>query len=490
MNMKDINDLKIKSDLKRFTTGFGKMDVVNAATIDNGIFSMSEMDKATALSTYEAFTGKALKFVPASGAATRMFKDLFNTLEDLKSSKEPKTGTPGMSFIANISKFPFYNPSKLQGMDINSILRWVLFSENDGLDYSNKPKGQILFHSYHNMVNNDEFRTAFEEHLVEGARYLKGKGGRNGLERTENLVNIHFTVSPEHMDSFNVLFESVRDKYEQMFDCVYAVSFSVQSPDTDIIAVNMDNSPFVCEDGSYLFRPGGHGALIENLNDLDADIIFIKNIDNIIHEDRINETILWKKILAGYLLSLRKQCFDFISRIDNFNNDSSLCADIISFLKTNFSIDIPSVPNDILLAFLRAKLDRPIRVCGMVKNEGEPGGGPFIVRDADGSTSLQILESAQIGKSDSTHFNPVDIVCSIKNKDGIKYDLKKYVDKEAGLISNKSYKGHDIKAQELPGLWNGAMSNWNTSFVEVPIITFNPVKTVLDLLRPEHNQEF
>jgi len=342
------------------------------------------------------------------------------------------------------------------------------------------PKGMIKFHKY-----DKGSRTSFEEHLVEAALYAKGRDG---------IAKLIITVSPEHVSGFKALLEKVRERYEKMYNVTFDVRFTLQKPSTDTIAVDENNEPFLKSDGSVLYRPGGHGALIENLNDLTSDLVIIKNIDNVVKEQLLQETIRWKKILGGILIGLQEKVFNYIKLLDREYNPNVI-NEIIEFLDREFCVKIPSVPDSILIEFLRAKLNRPIRVCGMVKNMGEPGGGPYIVYDADGSTSLQILESAQLDiknpetiqiMNKSTHFNPVDLVCSFKDYKGDKFDLHKFIDPETGFISIKSLEGRSLKAQELPGLWNGAMSQWNTVFVEVPVITFNPVKTVLDLLRPEH----
>ncbi|MBO7764415.1 MAG: DUF4301 family protein, partial [Bacteroidales bacterium] len=306
--------------------------------------------------------------------------------------------------------------------------------------------------------------------------------------------------SPEHMDGFVTLLDSVKAKYEERFGCQYHISFSTQKAETDMIAVNEDNTPFLKEDGQPLFRPGGHGALLSNLNDTVGDVVVVKNIDNVVKEGLISETVNWKKILIGTLLDVQGKVFEYLRKMDACEDCcKDLCDEIEKFLDDTFCVKLPAdLPAEKRCEYLRGKLNRPVRVCGMVKNEGEPGGGPYVVYDADGSTSLQILEGAQLNTKDAavealvkdaTHFNPVDLVCSYVDYKGGKFDLSQYTDPATGFISSKSYQGRKLKAQELPGLWNGSMSNWNTLFVEVPLITFNPVKTVLDLLRKEHCSE-
>ena len=466
--------------MSRYETGFEWLDVLSAATPAKGIKVFSENDKKAAFNAFVSNSLKVTKFVPASGAASRMFKDLFNVLESGEMSEY------GTNFTSRIKDFAFYTPEIFNGSTLMEIIDKVL--NDSGLGYGSKPKGQLLFHRY-----SDDVRTAFEEHLVEGALYAKMKDG---------TISIVISVSPEHLEGFKELSDSVKEKYEKRYGVKYSITFTLQSPSTDTIAATEENKPFRKEDGSLLFRPGGHGALIKNLNEIDSDIVVIKNIDNVVKEDFIEQTVMWKKLLIGKLIILRERCFNYIERLDNAlkvgckDDIVPLCNEVAAFLEDQFCITLPkTTPYELLPLLLRFKLDRPIRVCGMVRNLGEPGGGPFIVRDADGCTSLQILESVELNPSDprtaglfaaGTHFNPVDLVCSITGADGNRYDLSRFVNNDAGFISSKSYEGRKLKALELPGLWNGAMSNWNTTFVEVPLITFNPVKTVSDLLRKEH----
>ena len=362
-----------------------------------------------------------------------------------------------------------------------------LLSES-GLNYASLPKGLLKFHNYEKGS-----RTSFEEHLVEAALYVANE---------EKQCRLHFTVSPEHMDKFTSLFEEVRSLYENEKQVTFQVSFSVQKASTDTIAVDLDNKPFRDENGMLLFRPGGHGALIENVNDLKGDIVFIKNIDNVVPDRLKAETILWKKVLGGCLVTLQKQIHEYMERLFLGNADERFMDNIMNFMKEVLSIECPeSVLSDTLeekMKFCVHKLNRPVRICGMVKNVGEPGGGPFWVRDESGAISPQIVESVQInpGSSEqqailasSTHFNPVDLVCGVRDWQGEPFDLHQFVDEKAIFISQKSKDGKSLQALEHPGLWNGAMARWITLFVEVPIITFNPVKTVNDLLRQEHQPE-
>ena len=461
-----------ETQLKNFETGFPYLTIEAAATPAKGIKVLSEDEQAKYIAAADAFAGNVCKFVPASGAATRMFKDLFEASDALKAGEKLKEGSPAAKFVENITLFPFF--------DAQNILNLTLYPK--AWNYGSMPKGLIQFHKYEN-----ENRTPFEEHLVEGALYAKDKNGD---------VRMVVTVSVEHQKGFEELYAQVKEKYEQRFGCKYHVTFTNQQPSTDIVAVDMENKPFTKDDGSLLFRPGGHGALLANLNDIDADVLVIKNIDNVVKESLLDETIRWKKILVGMATELQAKVFGYLKQLDEQGDavSAELVAEIKEFMEKEFCVSVPQTGAE-LVKVLREKLDRPVRICGMVKNEGEPGGGPYVILGEDGTTSLQILEAAQIDKNNAkameamkgaTHFNPVDLVCAVKNYKGEKYDLSKHTDPKTGFISEKSFQGRALKAQELPGLWNGAMSDWNTQFVETPLITFNPVKTVLDLLREQH----
>ncbi|MDE5691276.1 MAG: DUF4301 family protein, partial [Alistipes sp.] len=333
------------------------------------------------------------------------------------------------------------------------------------------PKGLVTFHAYPEGA-----RKAVEEHLVEGAAYAASGGA----------VRIHFTVSPEHRAGFEALLAEKLPGYVKRFSTRYDISFSVQKPSPATIAVNPDNTPFRQDDGRLLFRPAGHGALIENLNEIDADLIFIKNIDNVTTDAQRGDTVRFKKVLAGVLLGLQERAFAYLKALDAGTAELD---EVAGFVRKELCVKLPGQYD---AALLRSILDRPIRVCGMVRNEGEPGGGPFWVANPDGTESLQIAESSQIGPDDlplmksATHFNPVDLVCGVRRADGGKYDLRGYTDPSTGFISSKSSGGRELRAQELPGLWNGAMARWNTIFVDVPVSTFSPVKVVQDLLRAQH----
>ena len=462
-----ISVAEVERQIENFRKGFPSLPVVRAASGGDGILQLSDDEIMAAEELYKSRTTKlhTIKFVPASGAATRMFKELFEYINDDKR-------TPGIDkLITNLEKFAFFAELakylKPQ-IDDKDVVRNIVV---DGLAYGSKPKGLVTFHAY-----KEGARKPVEEHLVEAALYAS-----NG-ERAA----IHFTVSPEHKAGFLALLEERQSHYEKKFGIKYDVSFSEPSPATDTIAVNPDNTPFRTEEGKLLFRPAGHGALIANLDKLDADIIFVKNIDNVTTDERKGDTITYKRVLAGELLRLQERSFELLRALERGEDRFE---EAKTFLQSELCCKLPNnASNELIIK----TLDRPIRVCGMVKNEGEPGGGPFWVGDEYGREQLQIAESSQIAKEDmhlmkeATHFNPVDLVCGVKRYDGTKYDLTKYTDPKTGFISSKSAGGRELRAQELPGLWNGAMANWNTIFVEVPISTFSPVKVVQDLLRPEH----
>ena len=477
----------VEEQVERFKKGFPWMKIVAPATPEKGIQVLDDAAAEAACKYYEGakINGKC-KFVPASGAASRMFKDLFSGLDALKAGKELADDAPAAKFVDKIAEFAFYTP-ELFGQETckcpeyrKDVLAKTLTDE--GLGYGAKPKGVLKFHKY----TDGEIRTAFAEHLVEAQNYMRNEDG------SANLV---VTISPEHQHLFEEAYAEVKAAYEAKYGVKYDICFTFQDKATDTVAVDVENKPFRTETDSLLFRPAGHGALIYNLNNIKDEVVSIKNIDNVANERLLPETAKWKKVLLGKALELRDILHGYLRQLD-VEATPDLCDEIEAFLENTLCVTLPaSADFEARVAAIRAKLDRPVRVAGMVKNQGEPGGGPFIIAEKDGSTSLQVLESVQINMSDehaknalasATHFNPVDIVCCLHNYKGESFDLLKYVDEDAGFISSKSYQGRELKALELPGLWNGAMSNWNTLFVEVPLETFNPVKVVLDLLRPAH----
>lgn len=481
MAQSGINREVVLNQIETFKKGFPYLEVISAATPKKGVKILSESEKSTAIKRCSSFEGTICKFVPASGAATRMFKELYDVI--MPDNEHLSENNPlSARFFNELKRFPFYEDLEILGAFTTDnkldIIRKVL--NIDGLNYGQLPKGLLKFHRYPN-----ETRTPFEEHLIEAAEYARSK---------EGVATITFTVSPEHINLFKKLAEKVEPEYQKRYGCKFEVLFTTQKKSTDTIAVDPENKPFRLNDSSLLFRPAGHGALIENLNDMNYDIVIIKNIDNIPMERYLANNSLWKNILTGVLLDIRDKLFSYLHKIES-DYSESLVEEIYKFFSIELSTELPKVPETLLKDYLRAKLDRPVRVCGVVKNLGEPGGGPFLVRDSDGSVTPQILEGAQLNLSDkktsnilaeSTHFNPVDIVCSFIDHNGEKFDLNRFTDPETGFISEKSLEGRNLKALELPGLWNGAMSNWNTVFVEVPVSTFTPVKTVFDLLREEH----
>ncbi len=494
---KGISEEKIAEQLACFEKGFPFLKLSAAASVENGgIMKAEEKDFERYLAAWNAYKDgekKIVKFVPASGAASRMFKNMF---EFLGADYDKPTTDFEKKFFDHIHDFAFYNDLNAACMDNTGKNIDALLSEQNykaivsnlleaaGLNYGALPKGLLKFHRYADGV-----RTPLEEHLVEGALYAAGKTGK---------VNVHFTVSTEHRTLFEKLVAAKVGEYEAKYGAKYHISFSEQKPSTDTVAADMENKPFRDKDGKLLFRPGGHGALIENLNDLDADIVFIKNIDNVVPDRLKADTVIYKKLLAGVLVTLQKQAFEYLELLDSGHYSHEQLETIIRFVQQQLRCrrtDLKELEDADLVIYLRKKLNRPMRVCGMVKNVGEPGGGPFLAYNPDGTISLQILESSQIDMNDpekkamfekGTHFNPVDLVCAIRDYKGRKFNLLEHVDKATGFISYKSKNGKDLKALELPGLWNGSMSDWNTVFVEVPLSTFNPVKTVNDLLREQH----
>lgn len=457
----------LETQLKNFREGFPFLPVTRAASCGDGIRVLDAAGIEQAAARYDRAKEslRVVKFVPASGAATRMFKDLFEFVREGR-----RTAVVG-ELLANRRRFAFWPELRTIIGDDADELRTVENIVTEGLRYGETPKGLVSFHRY-----GDEVRKAVEEHLVEGAQYAAAGGE----------VKIHFTVSPEHLTRFEALLAEKIPGYESRFGVKYRISFSVQDPSTDTLAVNPDCTPFRRADGRLLFRPAGHGALIGNLGKIDADIVFVKNIDNVTTDARRGDTVLYKKALAGVLLALQERIFEYLMALEV---PGAELEPIAAFIENELCVKLPK---DYGTALLRQVLDRPIRVCGMVRNEGEPGGGPFWVAGADGLETLQIAESNQIAPEKrelmrlATHFNPVDLVCSFRTSKGGRFDLQEFVDPATGFISRKSDGGRELLAQELPGLWNGAMARWNTVFVEVPITTFSPVKVVTDLLRPEH----
>jgi hypothetical protein len=484
-----ISEEQIKNQLKQFETGFPFLKLESAAAVGNGIIAPSAAERESYVNAWQSYKGeghRVVKFVPASGAASRMFKNMFAFVD---ADYDVPTTNFEKKFFADIKHFAFYAELdkaclKNEGKNIQDLIaagNYKAVAANmlkaEGLNYGQLPKGMLLFHQYEEGA-----RTPMEEHLVEGALYAASNGE----------AHVHFTVSHEHIQFFKTKVAEKAGMFEKKYGIKYDISFSEQKPSTDTIAANPDNTPFRESDGSLLFRPGGHGALIENLNEIEADVIFIKNIDNVVPDRLKPETVEWKQVIAGVLVKLQKQAFDYLRKLDAGASETDL-KEMAEFIEKRLCCQPKG--NKIDEVYIRRKLNRPMRVCGVVKNVGEPGGGPFLTYNQDGTVSLQILESSQIDVNNAsymemftkgTHFNPVDLVCAVKDYKGRAFNLPDFVDKTTGFISSKSKSGKELKALELPGLWNGAMSDWNTVFVEVPLGTFNPVKTVNDLLREQH----
>lgn len=492
---KGISEEKLNKQLEEFETGFPFLKLEAAAAVGHGIMAPDEEEREAYVQAWDAYKAQGkniVKFVPASGAASRMFKNMFAFLS--ADYTEPTTDFE-KQYFDNIKKFAFREAlcekcrlndgKRIKELIADGNYKAVVANmlEPKGLNYGQLPKGLLLFHNYE-----DGPRTPMEEHLVEAALYASSKGE----------ANVHFTVSHDHLELFKAKVAEKVETFAKKYGVKYNISFSEQKPSTDTVAVNPDNTLFRNEDGSMLFRPGGHGALIENLNDINADVVFIKNIDNVVPDRLKDETVTYKQLIAGVLVTLQKKAFAYLEKLEKGEYTHEYLEEIIRFVQRDLccrKADIKELEDADLVIYLRKKLNRPMRVCGVVKNVGEPGGGPFLTYNQDGTVSLQILESSQIDKTneeyqkmftEGTHFNPVDLVCAVKDYKGQPFNLPDFVDKSTGFISSKSKNGKELKALELPGLWNGAMSDWNTVFVEVPLATFNPVKTVNDLLREQH----
>ena len=489
LHLLGIEEDQIETQITFFTEGFNFSNLVKPAVIEDGIFHASDEEIESWSKKYDEFSlnSRIVKFVPASGAATRMFKGLYEFLEN------PQKSSDADILLKNIEKFAFYedlrDAFKIKSIDIHDVMNQKGLSiiikellEKEGLNYGNLPKGLIKFHHYPN-----ETRTSVEEHIAEGIKYAVSK----------DTLRLHFTISPEHEKLFSNEFNKLKNKYLAQTKFNIDITSSYQKKSTDTIAVDMDNCPLVDHEGKLIFRPGGHGALLENLNEIEADIIFIKNVDNLVPDYLKPITVKYKKAIAGLLVLLKQQIAEYLTYLewhDIYTEKHK--REIAAFMEKYLGIKIPEgIDNSVFAGYVKSKLDKPIRVCGMVKNVGEAGGGPFWTLNRNGEPTLQIIESSQVDMNDSsqkkifteaTHFNPVDLVCYTKDYTGNKFNLLKYRDSSAGFISEKTISGKKIKAQELPGLWNGGMAHWITLFVEVPLETFNPVKSFADLLRKEH----
>lgn len=496
---KGISREKVVRQVETFKKGIPHIQLFRTAVVGQGILRFDPKEQRELIDYFEARANRLdlLKFVPASGAASRMFQSLFNFLEAYDPQRESiasyvvRSGDKAIQrFVEQIDNFPFYGSimQRIKGRartkdgEIYLFIQEMLMEK--GLDYGSYPKGLLPFHNYGGQI-----ATPFEEHLKEAALYASARG----------KARLHFTVSEQHEQMFREEEQRAVPKISAESGIQYEITYSNQKGSTDTLAVDLENKPFRNGDGSLLFRPGGHGALIENLNEQDADIIFIKNIDNVVIDTNLEEVANSKKMLAGVLKKVQDKAFGYAKLLERGPVTPELAEEIRIFMEKSLHAGIPASYGELDVEqqqdLLRKRLNRPIRICGMVKNEGEPGGGPFWIKDAQGHISLQIIESAQVDSGNpkqreiflnATHFNPVDLVCGVRDHKGEKYDLMAFVDHRQGFITGKTQEGKLLKALELPGLWNGAMAHWNTIFVEVPLITFNPVKTVNDLLKPTH----
>lgn len=459
----------VNTQIQNFISGFPYSDITSPAYDGNGILVLTDEQHEKYISIYDTNCNQysITKFVPASGAATRMFQDLFTYLSSGESNDKTQT------VLDNIEQFAFWDDlQQLLPQNATDADKIKYLITDAGLNYGSLPKALLKFHKY----ANGESRTALAEHLIEGALYAQ----------SNHTVNMHFTVSPEHITAFQTHLAQILPIYGTRFNTKYNISMSTQRPQTDTIAVNMDNTPFRNPDGTLLFRPAGHGALIENLNDLTSQIIFIKNIDNVCTDKMRSDTVHYKKLLGGILIDTQRQVFDYLHQIDNGTANIS---EITEFIGNTLGYRFANTPD---LSTLHKILNRPIRACGIIRNTGAPGGGPFWVRTPTGDTSLQIVEPGQISPDNISilhngkYFSPTDIACGIFDYRGNKFNLLHHIDETAGFISTKSKNGVPLRAMERPGLWNGAMSDWNTIFVETPNTTFTPVKTIIDLITPDH----
>ena len=499
LSEKGISPQESFAQIETFQEGIPPVRLSKAAIIGDGIERLNEEEQQWLRKHYRAHSEglQIAKFTPASGAASRMFKALFAFLEEFRPGEHSleaffsdEKNQAIKTFYEGIEKFPFYefvririevSPDK-RGEFLYAFVEELL--SEGGLNYGFYPKGLLPFHKY-----GEHLATPLEEHLKEGSAYA----------RSADHALLHFTISSQHRTMFEAEYKKVHDRIAEQTGCAFEVGYSYQKETTDTLAVTPDNQPFRDRDGRLLFRPGGHGALLENLNEQEADVLFIKNIDNVVPEHSLEEIVTWKEVLGGYLLKVQEEAFRYSRMLEEGALDHDLLKRVREFLEESLNVRMPEAyagySLEEKLAVLKDKLFRPIRICGMVRNEGDPGGGPFWIRDASGNESLQIVESAQVDNEDekqleifkeATHFNPVDLVCGVKDAYGNKFNLMNFRDPKQGFITGKTYEGRPLKALELPGLWNGGMAYWNTVFVEVPIATFNPVKTVNDLLKPTH----
>lgn len=498
LNLSDVD-----KQLEHYESPSSCVNLKAFATIDNGIVKLSESEQNELIEYYETQKNSlsVVKFTPASGAASRMFKMLHEFLavydpqkESINSYINKNKITELFLFFVTVEKLPFHDNAvtlmrktkpdyDLLTLDQKRLLFVKTILEDTALNYSNFPKGLLPFHKYKNHIS-----TAFEEHMFEAAKYASVNG----------KAVLHFTISKTHLKQFESKLAEIQKTVESKTDTAFEITFSNQESTTDVLAVDLKNQPFRLKN-KLLFRPSGHGALIKNLNQIDADIVFIKNIDNVVVNKYLDEVTRYKKALAGLLLNRQRQAFIYAKVLESGDLSKDKIEEITEFLTQKFNIVMTSqfekYAKKHQIEYLQSKINRPVRVCGMVKNESEPGGGPFWVKHDNGEVSLQIVEASQVDASlkkqkailtNATHFNPVDVICGVKNHKGEAFDLEQFVDSNTYFVTTKTKYGRKLKTLERPGLWNGSMANWNTIFVEVPIITFNPVKCVNDLLKFTH----
>ncbi|MCC6998964.1 MAG: DUF4301 family protein [Deltaproteobacteria bacterium] len=492
LRQRGMNEAEVRRQLALFATPPAPTALARACTVGDGIRRLDEAEHPALLARWSAAAeaGRLSKFVPASGAASRMFQALVPLLAPgarydgaavaAAALQGDKLAKQQRDFVAGLPRFAFFEqlgvPAQPDDAQVLAAVRRLLGpADEGGLDYLRLPKALLAFHRAPDGV-----RTAFAEHLHEAAGYVR--------RTRDGVCRLHFTISPAHRAGFDAA-AAAAASHAARLGVRFELGFSVQEPYTDTIAVDLENRPFRQDNGELLLRPGGHGALIDNLARLGGDVVYVKNIDNVVGDARRAPTILWKRLLGGLALELEAQAHALEARLSA--GEAAALPEALA-LARGFGATPPAAAD---MAWALARLRRPLRVCGVVRSQGEPGGGPFWVRDPDGTTSPQIVESAQVDPGvaaqqgifqGSTHFNPVDLVCCLRDGAGRPHALEDFVDPSAVFLARKSHQGRELCALELPGLWNGAMARWNTVFVEVPAETFAPVKTVLDLLRPEH----
>lgn len=500
-----ITEKDVLTQLDSFKTGFPSVRLLRPCTNNDGIIKIQDAQTEILTKFFDeaCAAGRVSVFVPASGAATRMFKSPLAVYNKHKAEPDWSLAAETESLgpedrdvlltLSRIHSFAFWPElkEKMNASELDTV-RWINAKQpirfletlltSEAMGYADLPKGLLLFHRYPDAAS----RTAFEEHVWEAALYAFGPNSK---------MRLHFTVSSEHEKLFFKVLEHFKGKFESR-GCFLDITFSSQQSSTDTLAVDMNNEPFRDCDGRLVFRPAGHGALLKNLEAFGGDIVFIKNIDNIQPDHRKKKVAEVQKKLGGFLIEKQTVVFELLSKMQHTPSANSCLEEAADFLARDFDLKIPAgLSSQAKRDFLFKALNRPMRVCGMVKNQGEPGGGPFWVEDELGGKSRQIVEKSQVDLNSAdqvkrlekaTHFNPVNLVCGLRDYQGGVFDLTRFIDPKTGFISTKSKEGKPLRALELPGLWNGAMAGWLTYFIETPAETFAPVKELNDLLRPEH----